>query len=165
MTIDWSKLRNCAERIKWSRTKRDDIDLYTAAVLVASYCHDDALTEYGGFDFNDKSEANGARLLDRLEACIKAGRHKDRSSDFRSSLVSLIGSRGVVTSELRSKADFVIVAQALFSPYIADDVRFDGLEDAIKAIPKRRRKELADVNAAHLPADWISMRKVGRIAA
>lgn len=163
--INWSKLRNCAERIKWSRTKRDDIDAYTAAVLVASYCHDDALAEFGGFDFTDKSDENGIALLGRLEACIVAGRHKDKRSDFPNSLVSLIGARGIRTSELRSKVDYVLAAQSLFAPAISEDVRFDGLEGSIKAIPKRQRKELADRNISHLPVDWLSPSKAERIAA
>lgn len=165
IALNWSKLRNCAERIKWSRTKQDDIDAYTAAVLVASYCHDDALTEFGGFDFDDRSEANGIRLLMRLEACIVAGRHKDKRGDFPNSLVSMIGARGIRTSELRCKADYVLAAQAMFAPAIGEDVRFDGLEAAIKAMPKRQRKDLADRNVAHLPADWVSTRKAERVAA
>lgn len=163
--LNWTKLPNCVERIKWSRTRRDDIDAYTAAVLVASYCHDDAMAAFGGFDFSDRSDENGIALLRRLEACIGAGRHKDKRSDFPNSLVSLIGARGVRTSELKSKADFVLAAQAIFSPAISGEVRFDGLEVAIKAIPKKDRKALADRNMRNLPSEWLSTRKAERIAA
>jgi hypothetical protein len=156
--INWIKFPQCAERIKWSRTKRDGLEPYVAAVLVASYCHDDALTAFGGFNFDDTSDQNGLRLLERLEACIGAGKHKDKYRDFPNSLVSLIGARGVRTSELKSKADFVLCGQALFSPDVSGDVTFDGLEEVIRAIPKRRRKELADRNAPFLPADWIGKK-------
>lgn len=159
--INVSAFPLCAARLMWNRTSHDDPQMnhYWAAVIVASFCHDEALTTFGGFDFDDRSDANGVKLLARLEACIRAGKHKVDKFIPPPALASLLGSRGIRTSGLRSEIDYVLAAHALFSPALKQDVAFANLVDEIKAIPKPVRKANATANIKFLPEDWVSEKR------
>lgn len=163
--INMSAFPLCSARLKWNSTRHDDPQMnhYWAAVIVASFCHDEALTEFGGFDFDDRSDANGIALLARLEACIKARRHKVAKMTTPVVLAALLGSRGVKTSALKSEHDYALASEVLFSPALKRDVPFSELVDAVKTIPKHVRKANAAANLMSLPAEWVSSRKAQHI--
>lgn len=158
ITVALDSYPRCKRRLDLNFTRYDDpaMSNYWAAVIVADFCQDEALTEFGGFNFDDKSAANGARLLYRLEQLLKAGKRKVIKFVPDQALVSLLGSRGVKTSELKTADDFWRVGQTLFPGFVSRTKSIHDLAYQIRKIPKKKRKALADANFRRLPENWVS---------
>lgn len=148
----------CAARLGWNFTKFEDpaMNEYWAAVIVADFCHDDALAAFGGFDFEDRSVENGKLLLARLEQCIRAKKHKMPKFEAPEDLRALLGSRGVKTTELKTADEFWKAAETLFPGFIERANDIHAIAWQIRKIDKKQRKALADANLRKLPIEWLS---------
>lgn len=156
--MSFATLPLCAARLGWNFTKFEEpaMNEYWAAVIVADFCHDEALAEYGGFNFEDRSVENGKRLLSRLEQCIRAKKHKVQKFVPPEDLKALLGSRGVKTSELKTADDFWNAAETLFHGFIHRVSDINAIAWQIRKIDKKKRKALADANLRKLPVEWLS---------
>lgn len=158
MTINVAHLPRCAKRLEINRTQMSDplMNDYFAAVIVADFCDDEALAEFGGFDFDNRSPENGAALLARLEDCIQQKRHKVQKLQVPNALSAMLGARGIRTSMLKTEADWWTAAETLFPGVSSRKRGLAALHDAIVAIPKKQRKLLADANLHKIRPEWLS---------
>lgn len=130
---------------------------YWAAACVASAQSDALMTEFGGFNFDDRSPANGKRLLSRLEEFL-VNRSQRSAANFAfasEGLKALLGSRGVKTSALKSEDDYWAASEILFPGHINRLGGFTSLYVQIQAIPKKQRGVLGRANLRLLPAEWL----------
>lgn len=153
----------CAKKLKFQRVNLDEPTMtkFWAAVCVADDCLDEQLTDFGGFDFNDRSPENGGRLLKRLEEFLAQRQQRYAKNSVRAKLaddglIAMLGSRGIKTSMLKSEDDYWTAAEILFSGRIKRNGGLTSLYTQIHAIPKKQRKALANENLRKLPADWLS---------
>lgn len=142
---------------------------YWAAVCVVSDLSDTQLTEFGGFDFKNRSDSNGAKLLSRLEQFLTRRTQRYAANSFAASegLKALLGARGVKTSMLKSEEDFWLVAETLFPGKISRTEGITALYNQIHGIPKKERKRLGTANLKNVRRDWVSTAaahqdKIGR---
>jgi len=156
----------CAKRLHHQQVnlKDDKFTEYWAAVNVASELSDAQMTEFGGFDFADRSVPNGKKLLKRLEEFFvwRSQKYAKNSVLASDTLKALLGSRGIKTSALKSEDDYWKAAETLFPGRIARNGGFTSLAVQIHSIPKKERKRLAAANLRSVPADWISEASVHR---
>lgn len=150
----------CAKRLHFQNVNFTDekFTKYWAAVNVAFDLPDTQLTEFGGFNFNDRSPANGAKLFKRLEEFLVRRGQRLAGNNFAAAveLKAMLGSRGIKTSMLKSEDDYWTAAEILFSGRIKRNGGLTSLYTQIHAIPKKQRKALANENLRKLPADWLS---------
>jgi hypothetical protein len=150
----------CAKRLHFQNVNftDDKFTKYWAAVNVAFDLPDTQLTHFGGFDFSDRSDKNGAKLLSRLEEFLIKRGQRLAGNNFAATeaLKALLGSRGIKTSMLKSEDDYWTAAEILFSGRIKRNGGLTSLYTQIHAIPKKQRKALANENLRKLPADWLS---------
>jgi hypothetical protein len=157
--LNLSAYPQCARILQYQRANLSEPSMnhYWAAACVASGQSDALLTEFGGFDFEDRSPANGKRLLARLEEFLtdrsprSAGNYAFASDGLR----SLLGSRGVKTSALKSEDDYWAASEILFPGHISRLGGFTSLYVQITSIPKKQRGALGRANLKHLPAEWL----------
>lgn len=163
--IDVSAYPACAARLRFQRTNisEEGMTLFFAAVCVADGFSDETLAKFGGFNFEDRSDENGRKLLARLEAMIGKGRAQSTADETKEAEVSVtarLGAYGVKMSRLYTLEDYWLAATTLFGsdciarqPKVRDIVTLHRL---ISAIPKKQRSKLARMNFKKLPSDWTS---------
>lgn len=158
MSLDVSAYPRCAKRLEINRTQMKDplMNEYWAAVIVADFCHDEALQEFGGFNFDDRSPENGRQLLARLEDCFARKKHKVFKLEVPNALMAMLGARGIKTSMLKTDADWWEAAETLFPNLRTSKRGLPALHDAIVSIPKKERKRLADANLHRVRPEWLS---------
>jgi hypothetical protein len=156
----------CAARLKFQRCDLRDpaFTKYWAAVNIATDLDDEKLTEFGGFDFTDKSEENGERLLARLEQFIrtKVGGRKAKSdvgnmTAAENSVRAFLGSNGVRVGKLDGVEDYWKAARILWGDLVEVNPKVRDVYTLVfqlNRIPKKTRPKLARSNAAKLPSDW-----------
>lgn len=148
----------CAKKLKYQRVNLDEPTMtkFWAAVCVADDCVDEQLTDFGGFDFDDRSPANGARLLKRLEEFLVQRQQRYAKNSFRADqgLVAVLGANGVKTSMLKGENDYWTAAETLFPGHIKRNGGFTSLYVQIHSIPKKQRPKIAKANRDKLRADW-----------
>lgn len=157
--LDVSRYPQCARILRFQQANLNDplMDYWHAAVCVASAQSDALMTEFGGFNFDDRSSANGRKQLARLEEYLKdrsqraAGNYGFASEGLK----ALLGSRGLKTSALKSEDDYWAAAETLFPGHINRSGGFTSLYVQITAIPKKQRGALGRENLGRLPAEWL----------
>ncbi|XHE14049.1 hypothetical protein PCC82_04685 [Agrobacterium deltaense] len=156
--IEASTHPRCTKRLQINFTNMNDplMNDYWAAVIVADFCDDEALEDFGGFDFDDRSAGNGRNLLDRLEVCIAQKRHRIVRLEVPSGLVAMLGARGIKTSMLKTEGDYWSAAMTLFPGILKRKAGLYALHSQIVRIPKKERKRLADENLKKVKAEWLS---------
>lgn len=163
--LNVSAYPRCAKRLEFQRANLAEVGFtkYWAAVCVAFDLSDSQLTEFGGFDFDDRSDKNGGKLLSRLEKFLnERGKRTVANYAFASEgLKALLGARGVKTSMLKSEDDFWTAAEIMFPGCIKREGGFGSLYVQINTIPKKQRKRLCDANIRKLPAEWLSAQLDG----
>lgn len=149
----------CATRLRFQRANlnEESFTLYWAAACVAFDLSDTLLTEYGGFNFDDRSDANGKKLLARLESFLteRAQRTAANSVFASEGLKAYLGSRGVKVSMLKSENDFWLAAETLFPGKISRAGGFSSLYVQISSIPKKERQRLGHANLRNVPVEWL----------
>lgn len=160
MTLTLSPYPQCARRLQHQQVNLNEekFNEYWAAVNVSSELSDAQMTEFGGFDFSDRSVQNGKRLLKRLEEFFvwRSQKYAKNSVLASDTLKALLGSRGVKTSALKSEDDYWKAAETLFPGRIARNGGFTSLAVQIHSIPKKERKRLGSANLRNIPSEWLS---------
>jgi hypothetical protein len=150
----------CAKRLHFQNVNFSDEKFteYWAAVNVAYDLPDTQLTDFGGFDFTDRSDKNGRKLLKRLEEFLNNRSQRYAANNFAASegLKASLGARGVKTSMLKSDDDYWTAAATMFPGCIKRNGGLTSLYAQIHVIPKKKRQALAKENLRKLPADWLS---------
>lgn len=158
--INVSIYPQCARRLHHQQVNLNEEKFteYWAAVNVSSELSDAQMTEFGGFDFADRSIENGKRLLKRLEDFFvwRSQKYAKNSVLASDTLKALLGSRGIKTSALKSENDYWQAAETLFPGRIARNGGFTSLAVQIHSIPKKERKRLGAANLRNMPSEWIS---------
>lgn len=161
MTLNLSPYPQCAKRLHFQRCRLDEqgFNAYWASLCVAEDFTDEALTKFGGFNFDDRSEENGYRHLGLLEQFM-AGRYRRanlRKHDIegtanRERVKSYIGAYGVKTGKIASDDEFWAVAAVLWPERIVKPAvpKMADLVSQIEAISKAERKMARD-NRKRLP--------------
>lgn len=159
MTLNLTAYPQCAQRLHFQRANLNEAGFtnYWAAACVASGLSDTLLTDFGGFDFDDRSDANGKKLLSRLEQFFADGSQRAAGNSVFASegLKAFLGSRGVKTSELKTEDDYWTAAEILFSGRIKRTGGFSSLYLQIQSIPKKERGALGRSNVHKLPVEWL----------
>lgn len=158
--INVSPYPQCAKKLQFQNCNLND-DKFTpfwAAVNVAFDVPDAQLTRFGGFDFSDRSERNGRKLLKRLEEFFsqRAQRYAGNSFAATEGLKSSLGARGIKTSMLKSEDDYWTAAETLFPGRIKRAEGITALYNQIHSIPKKERRRLAVENIGKVRKDWLS---------
>lgn len=160
MTLNVSAYPQCAKILHFQKANLSEAGFskYWAAVCVVSDLPDAQLTEFGGFDFKDRSDKNGAKLLSRLEEFLtkRAQRYAANSFSASEGLKALLGARGIKTTMLKSEEDYWIAAETLFPGKISRTEGITALYNQIHGIPKKERKRLGTANLKNVRADWVS---------
>jgi hypothetical protein len=158
----------CASSLRHQKAALNDgsFNAYWAAVCVAEDYSDKKLAEFGGFNFDLRTEANGYKLLGRLEQFIRSKRHVKAKSDVNGmsaaedSVRATLGAYGVKVSKLDGIGDYWKAAEILWSGKITAPSRNSGRQDdidtlrfQISQISKKQRK-VARQNIASLPSEW-----------
>jgi hypothetical protein len=152
----------CAQRLHFQRCNLAEtgFNAYWAAACVADAFTDEALTEFGGFDFDTRTEENGYRQLGRLEQFMAGRRrranlrkHDVEGTANRERVKAFIGAYGVKTGKIASDDDFWAVAEVLWPGRIVKPTvpKMADLVSQITAISKADRK-VARENSRRLPA-------------
>lgn len=148
----------CAGRLHFQKANLSDplMTKYWAAVCVAYDLSDVQLTDFGGFNFSDRSDANGKKLLKRLEEFLKdkAQRAAANSAYSHNGLRAMFGAYGVKTSKLESENDYWTVAEILFPGAAERNGGLTALYTQISKLPKKARGREARANLAKLQAEW-----------
>lgn len=154
----------CAKRLAFQNANLADpaFTSYWAAVCVADEYSDEKLAEYGGFNFDNRSEANGYLLLGRLEQFIRKNASKAKSDKgeygpVEASVRAFLGANGVKVSKLNGVMDYWTAAMVLWPVHITTtqkDQNVETLRFQINKIPKKARGRLARKNADGLPVTW-----------
>lgn len=166
----------CAKRLEFQRVQLDDpaMTTYWAAVNVASNISDEKLAEFGGFDFDDRSEENGLRLLSRLEKYIRQGRDVQAKSDIggmteaENSVRAFLGAFGVKVSRLSGIEDYWTAARILWPAGIEDRPKIKDvytLRFQISRLSKKQRSKSARENRGKLPVQWQAFSSTKEVAA
>jgi len=157
--LNMSSYPQCARILHFQQANLNDpaMNHYWAAACVASAQSDALLTDFGGFNFDDRSPANGKKLLARMEEFLtdRSQRSAANYAFASDGLKSLLGSRGIKTSELKSEDDYWAAAEILFPGHINRLGGFSSLYVQITAIPKKLRGELGRANLRHIPKEWL----------
>lgn len=158
----------CAKRLEFQKANITDpaMNAYWAAVCIAEDFSDDRLARFGGFNFDLRTEANGYKLLGRLESLIRSSRAVKAKSDVNgmsaaeNTVRATLGAFGVKVSKLEGLADYWAASSALWPSYIVppekDSERYgdiDTLRFQIARLSKKQRK-VARQNVGKLPAEW-----------
>ncbi|QIG75045.1 hypothetical protein EVC14_047 [Rhizobium phage RHph_I3_18] len=150
----------CARRLGYQNVNLSDETFteYWAAVNVAFDLPDTQLTDFGGFNFNDRSDKNGKKLLKRLEEFLNNRAQRYAANNFYASegLKASLGARGVKTSMLKSEEDYWTAAETMFPGCIKRNGGLTSLYAQIHAIPKKKRQALGTENLRKLPVEWLS---------
>lgn len=165
MTVNVSSYPFCAARLNWNFTRLDDplMKPYWAAVIVADWCDDEEMEKFGGFDFNDRSDENGQKLLARLEQFLRAGNGKktlSASGDMsaaEASVRSYLGANGVKVSKLDGLDDYWTAALTLWPDHVERKPKVRDiytLRFQLDRIPKKKRPKIARSNLLRLPTEW-----------
>jgi len=171
MTLNVSAYPQCAKILHFQKANLSEAGFtkYWAAVCVVSDLPDAQLTELGGFDFKNRSDSNGAKLLSRLEQFLthRAQRYAANSFAASEGLKALLGARGVKTSMLKSEEDYWVAAETLFPGKISRIEGITALYNQIFGIPKNERKRLSAANLKNVRREWVSTAaahraKIGR---
>jgi hypothetical protein len=157
----------CAKRLAFQYANLSDpaFTSYWAAVSIAEDFSDEKLAEYGGFNFDNRSEANGYFLLGRLEKFIRstvssvkaAKSDKGGMSEAEVSVRAFLGANGVKVSKLNGVMDYWTAAMTLWPVHITPTQKNQDvhtLRFQINKIPKKARGRLARKNAEGLPVTW-----------
>ncbi len=159
--IDVSAYPECAKRLHFQRANLAEpaMNAYWAAVCVAEDFADDSLADFGGFNFERRTEANGYLLLGRLEQFIRSDRRRKASqaalAECEASVRSYLGANGVKVSGLKGISDYHAAAIVLWPPFISPTMPdMKTLRSQINGIPKKQRSKLARKNVSGLPATW-----------
>ncbi|MBB3411253.1 hypothetical protein FHT87_005206 [Rhizobium sp. BK316] len=156
----------CAARLKFQRCNlsEEGFTKFWAAVNVATDLDDDALTEFGGFNFDDRSDENGERLLSRLELFIrtKVAGKKAKSdignmSSAESSVRAFLGANGVKVGKLDGIEDYWRAARILWGDRIDANPKVKDVYTLVfqlNRIPKKQRPKIARGNKSLLPNEW-----------
>jgi len=152
----------CARRLRFQNADLNDplMNRYWAAVNVATSLSDTLLADFGGFNFDIVTDANGGKLLKRLEEFMAHRGQQAASSAFYASegLKALLGARGVKTSMLKSENDYWTAAETLFPGKIDRNGGFVSLYVQIHSIPKKIRRSISKKRLWLLPRSWISAK-------
>lgn len=173
--IDMSAYPRCLASLHFQRCNLAEtgFTLYWAAACVSAEFSDDVLEKAGGFNFDDRSDENGARLLSRLEQMLaerqqrSKGKHarrneakKTQSSDKQTfdRVTAFLGTYGVKPSLLITHEDYWNAAAKLWPGKIVKPaaLTMDGLLSQIVAFPKKERSALARANIIKLPRGIVS---------
>jgi hypothetical protein len=150
---------HCARILHYQQANLADpaMTYYWAAACVASAQSDTLMTEFGGFNFDDRSPENGKKQLVRMEAFLRDKGHQSARNHTLASegLKALLGSRGIKTSELKSEDDYWTAAETLFPGHIKRIAGLSSLYTQITAIPKKLRGELGRANLGRIPEEWL----------
>ena len=163
--IDVSPYPMCAARLNFYRANiaEQGFTYYWAAVALVADISDKALKRFGGFDFSDKSDENGKRLLARLDQFIrkslpkKAKSGKGRMIPAEASVRAILGANGIKVSKLGGITDYWIAAQSLWPdhvevrPKVAD---ITALNLQLQSIPKKVRGRSAKANIRFARDEW-----------
>lgn len=157
----------CAARLKFQRCDLNEASFtkFWAAVNVATDLDDDELTEFGGFDFRDRSDENGEHLLARLELFIrtKVGSAKKAKSDVNGmtpaehSIRAFLGANGVKVSKLDGIDDYWKAARILWGDLVDENPKVRDVYTLVfqlNGIPKKQRPKIAKSNRDKLRPDW-----------
>jgi hypothetical protein len=167
MTLNLSSYPQCAKHLHFQRCRLDEqgFTAYWAAACVAEDFKDKDLTEFGGFDFDDRSDENGYRQLGRLEEFMahrrritKQGEDSDAflerrrmaASDGFERVKAFLGAYGVKTGKIASDDEFWAVAEVLWPGRIQKPAvaTFSELLKQITAITKQARKSVFRLTCA-----------------
>lgn len=158
--ISVSAYPQCARKLKFQKTELHEPTMtkYWAAVCVASDIPDVQLTQFGGFNFDDMSDANGSKLLSRLEKFLieRAQRRAGNSVLASDGLRALLGARGIKTTMLKSEDDYWTAAETMFPGKITRNGGLTSLYVQIHSIPKKERQRLGTANLRNIREDWLS---------
>lgn len=150
----------CAARLKFQHANLSDplMTHYWAAVCVATEIRNAELAEYGGFNFNSRTEENGRALLSNLEKLLakRMKRTVANAGYAHSGLTAMLGARGVKTSMLKTEDDFWTASETLFPGKIKRNGGMSSLYVQINRMTKKQRQTLGDANLRNLPVEWIS---------
>lgn len=168
-TLDLTAYPQCAKRLHFQRTRMDEkgFNAFWAAACVADGFRDEDLTEFGGFDFDTRTEENGYRQLGRLEqfmahrrAVAKQNenspafnrRYAPQANNIRERVKSMIGAYGVKAGKISTEEEFWSVAAVLWPGRIVMPAvpRLSDLVKQITAIDKKDRREARE-NRRALP--------------
>jgi len=175
--LDISAYPNCAKRLHFQRVNLDEkgFGAFWAAACVAEDFADEALTEYGGFNFDDRSEENGYRQLDRLEEFMRYRRQLAKENENspayerrynpvrsveRERIKSIIGScAGIKSGKIASDDELWAVAAALWPDHIVKPAvpKLSDLVSQIDAMSKDERRvprEIRRLLPSHLRSGW-----------
>lgn len=151
MTLNVSAYPLCATRLRFQRADLNDplMNHYWAAVCVADEIRDRDLADFGGFNFNTRTDENGRELPSNLEKLLaKRQQNRAANSSFASNeLRAMLGARGIKTSKLESENDYWTVAETLFAGRIK---RTGGMSDLLLQICRINKKDRARLTAANL---------------
>lgn len=157
--LNLSAYPQCERTLRFQRANLNDplMNHYWAAACVASVQSDTLMTEFGGFNFDDRSPENGKKLMQRMETfLVERSQRAAANHAFASEgLKSLLGSRGVKTSALVSDDDYWLAAETLFPGKINRTGGMSSLYVQITAIPKKERGALGRENLSRLPSGWL----------
>lgn len=162
--IDMSPYPMCAARLKFFRANLSETGFtyYWAAVALVADIKDAALRNFGGFDFSDKSDANGKKLLARLEQFIRDGLPKKAKSDVggmsasENSVRALLGAFGIKVSKLNGVEDYWSAARVLWPGHIDAEPKVADvftLNFQMNRISKTKRK-IARQNIKNVRREW-----------
>lgn len=163
--IDVSPYPMCAARLKFFRANlaEQGFTYYWAAVAIVADISDKALKRFGGFDFADKSDDNGKRLLARLDQFIKNGLPKKAKSDkggmsaAEASVRAMLGANGIKVSKLAGVDDYWAVARVLWPGHVDERPKVADvytLNFQLQKIPKKARGRSAKVKLHLVRAEW-----------
>lgn len=172
--INISAYPRCAKSLHFQRVNMNEtgFTLYWAAACVSAEFSDDALDKEGGFNFDDRSDENGARLLAKLEQMLveRSQRTKSTRSKFDNKaktadkdtfnrVTAFLGTYGVKPSLLVTHEDYWNAAAKLWPGKVVKPqaLTMDGLLSQIVAIPKKERSAMARANITKLPLKIVSL--------
>jgi len=175
MTLNLSAYPLCAKSLHFQRVRLDEagFTLYWAAACVSNEFSDEAMEKYGGFDFDDRSDENGDRMLARLELMLvererrSARKHAKRNATSEAKaaeketferVTAFLGTYGLKPSLFVTHEDYWNAAAKLWPGKIVKPaaLTMDGLLSQIVAIPKKERSALARANIAKVPQKILS---------
>lgn len=161
--IDIAKYPLCAKRLEFQRANLNDpaFNAYWAAVCIAEDFSDDKLANVGGMNFNNRSEANGYMLLEKLESLIKSSARAEAKSNkgglsaAEVSVRAFLGANGIKVSKLNGLVDFWTAAITMWPGHVSPvQSDMETLHFQINKIQKKQRSKMARKNLAGLPATW-----------
>lgn len=175
MTLDLSAYPQCAKRLHFQRCRMDDkgFNAFWAAACVAEDFTDEDLTEFGGFDFDTKTEENGYRQLGRLEQFMAhrraVAKQNENSPAFLAKqkvrfafdkasfdrLKAFLGAYGLKPSTMQTDDDYWLCAMTLW-PSITRSEGWDigFILSQIEKMAKKERSRIARENYHKVPREF-----------